>query len=136
MSCGRSWIRLAGIALAMLGILGAVSGPVTEPAPTSWLRMPTQRARKKPLVSFSHRLHKEAGIPCAKCHHVYQARRNVWRQGQPVKRCPECHSFFPKGGQPDLKSALHLQCKDCHLKLRQQGRRAGPIDCKDCHRQG
>jgi hypothetical protein len=31
---------------------------------------------------------------------------------------------------------MHLQCKGCHLKLRQQGRRAGPIDCKGCHRPG
>ncbi len=136
MSRGRPWVRLAVIALAAAGLLGAVNGPATEPDPTSLLRMPTRGAREKPLVAFSHRRHEERGIACAKCHHVYQGRRNVWRQGQPVKRCPECHGFFPKGEQPDLKSALHLQCKGCHLKLRQQGRRAGPIDCKDCHRRG
>ena len=135
MAKGRAWVRLAGLSLMALGLLGAVTGPATEPAADSVLRMPVRGAREKPLVAFSHRRHAERRIACTQCHHVYQGQRNVWRQGQPVKRCPECHGFYPKGEQPDLKNALHLQCKGCHLKLRQQGRRGGPIDCKDCHRQ-
>jgi hypothetical protein len=136
LSRGRPWVWLAGIVLAAAGLLGAASGPVTEPAPTSVLKMPVRGSREKPLVAFSHHRHEAGGIACARCHHVYRGRRNVWRQGQPVQHCVECHAFFPKGGQPDLKNALHLQCKGCHLKLRQQGRRAGPIKCKDCHREG
>ncbi len=135
MSPGRPRVLLAGIVLAAAGLLGA-AGPLTEPAPESILKMPVKAAREKPLVAFSHRRHEARGVTCVKCHHVYQGKRNVWRQGQPVKRCPECHAFFPKGEQPDLKNALHLQCKGCHLKLRRERRAAGPIDCKDCHRPG
>ena len=136
MANGRPWALLTGLGLLVLGVLGAVSGPATEPPALSILQMPVRGVREKPLVSFSHQRHEERRIACDKCHHVYQGRRNVWRQGQPVKRCPECHGFYPKGEQPDIKNALHLQCKGCHLKLRQQGRRAGPIKCRDCHRRG
>jgi len=133
---GRPWALLTGLGLLVLGVLGAVSGSATEPPAHSILQMPVRGVREKPPVFFSHRRHEERRIACDKCHHVYQGRRNVWRQGQPVKRCPECHGFYPKGEQPDIKNALHLQCKGCHLKLRQQGRRAGPIKCRDCHRRG
>lgn len=125
---------LAGLLGGILGVLGAQSGSLTEPPPTSTLSIPVRGARQKPPVTFSHRVHEERRVACACCHHEYQGRRNVWKQGQPVKKCQSCHGLSPRARRPDLKNALHRQCKGCHLKLGQQGRRAGPIECRDCHR--
>lgn len=74
MSPGRPRVWLAGLALAKLG---AASGPVTEPAPTSTLKMPILGTREKPLVALSHRRHGEQKIACVRCHHVNQGRRNL-----------------------------------------------------------
>ena len=115
-------------------MLGAQSASLTEPPPTSTLSIPVKGARQKPPVRFSHRMHEERQVACARCHHEYQGRRNVWKQGQPVQQCQSCHGPGPLARRPDLKNALHRQCKGCHLQLSQQGRRAGPIECRDCHR--
>ncbi len=130
MSTGRTRVLL--LALGTLTLLGAAADSPTEPAPTSVLKMPVRGTREKALVPFSHRNHEAKGIACARCHHVYQGGRNLWLQGQKVQRCSECHAFFPKGQQPALKNALPLQCKGCDLKLRQQSRRAGPVEGKGC----
>lgn len=129
------WAYVAGLLLGIWGVLGAQAASRYEPPETSVLSIPIRGARQKPPVWFSHRRHQERQVACVQCHHEYQGRRNVWRQGQPVKLCGECHGSHPQMSRPDLKNAFHRQCKGCHLKLRQQGRRAGPVECRDCHRQ-
>jgi hypothetical protein len=124
---------LAALALMVLAVLGAAARPAVDPPTDSVLKIPVPGARQKPPVFFSHRRHEAGGIACARCHHEYQGRRNVWRQGQPVKPCADCHGPRPQRRAPDLKNAMHLQCKGCHLKLRQQQRRAGPVHCRECH---
>ena len=124
-----------GLLLLLLAVFGAQGGSRTEPPATSRLRMPVPGPRQKPPVTFSHSRHEAGGVACHRCHHEYQGRRNIWRQGQMVKQCQACHGFSPQPRRPDLKNAFHRQCKGCHLQGRQQGRRAGPLDCGDCHRQ-
>jgi len=133
--CRRAWV--AGLLVGMLGVLGAKAGvPLTEPPAESFLRIPLRKPAEKPPVWFSHRLHEKRQVACRQCHHDYdEGRRNLWQQGQPVKKCNACHGLFPQARRPDLKNAFHRQCKGCHLKWRQQGRRAGPIECRECHRQ-
>jgi len=114
-------------------LVGAHSRLPTEPAKAGFLRIIIKRPPEKPPVWFSHQLHEERRVNCQTCHHDFQAKRNLWRRGQPVKKCQDCHALGAKGGRPDIKSAFHRQCKGCHLKLRQQGRKAGPIECRDCH---
>jgi hypothetical protein len=125
---------VAGLILGLLGVLGARVGSLTEPPATSLLRIPVKGSRRKPPVKFSHRIHKARRVACTQCHHHYQGRRNVWHEGQPVEKCQACHGLRPEARRPDLKNAHHRQCKGCHLRLRQQGQRAGPIECQDCHR--
>jgi hypothetical protein len=131
--CRVAW--LAGLVLGGLGVLGAQSGPLNEPPPESRLQIIFRKPAQKPPVWFSHRLHESRRVDCQKCHHRYEGRRNLWQRGQPVEKCSACHGLFPQGRRPDLKNAFHRQCKGCHLKLRQQGRKAGPIECVNCHRQ-
>ena len=105
MAEGCRLAAVAGLSLMALGLLGAV---------TAWPRYPPQTvswdagagARGKPPVAFSHRRHEERRLACAQCHHVYQGRRNVWRQGQPVKRLSRMPRLLPQGGdRADLKNA-------------------------------
>lgn len=134
MTRGCRLAYVAGLFLGILGLLGAHAGVLTEPPATSLLKMPLPGASRKPPVGFSHRLHETRRVACTQCHHEYEGRRNVWRQGQPVQRCQACHSLKPEVRRPDLKNAFHRQCKGCHLRLKQQGRPAGPVECRNCHR--
>jgi hypothetical protein len=124
----------AGLILGMISLLGAQTGLLTEPPALSILRIPVRGAWSKPPVKFSHRRHEARRVACAQCHHEYQGRRNVWHEGQPVQQCRACHRLRPEARRPDLKNAYHRQCKGCHLRLRQQGRQAGPVECQGCHR--
>jgi hypothetical protein len=126
----------AGLILGLLAVLGARSGLPTEPPATSVLNLASRGTKRKPPVTFSHRIHEARGVACTRCHHEYEGRRNVWREGQPVEKCGACHGLRPTARRPDLKNAYHRQCKGCHLKLRQEGRRSGPIKCQECHRAG
>jgi len=125
---------VAGLILGVMGILGAHGGSLTEAPAISLLKIPVAGSRHKPPVKFSHRVHEARRVACAQCHHDYQGRRNVWHEGQPVAKCQACHGLRPEARRLDAKNAYHRQCKGCHLRLRQQGRQAGPIECQGCHR--
>jgi hypothetical protein len=123
---------VAGLILGMLALLGAHAGLIEPPA-VSLLKI-SGSAGRKPPVQFSHKLHEARRVGCTQCHHDYQGRRNVWRQGQPVQKCQACHGLTPVAGRLDAKNAFHRQCKGCHLRLKQQGRTGGPTECRGCHR--
>jgi hypothetical protein len=128
------WAYGAGLLLGLLVTFGAQPLKLEPPA-LNRLAIFLKKPREKPPVWFSHKVHEAQRLACTQCHHEYQGRRNIWQKGQPVKRCHACHGLTPQASRPDLKNAFHRQCKGCHLKWRQQGRRAGPVDCLDCHRQ-
>ena len=125
---------VAGLILGVMSILGAHGGSLTEAPAVSLLKIPVAGSRRKPPVKFSHRVHEARRVACTQCHHDYQGRRNVWHEGQPVAKCQTCHGLRPEARRLDVKNAYHRQCKGCHLRLRQQGRQAGPIECQACHR--
>lgn len=125
---------VAGLILAVMGILGAQGGSLTQAPTDSLLKIPVGGSSRKPPVKFSHRGHEARRVACTQCHHDYQGRRNVWHEGQPVAKCQTCHGLRPEARRLDVKNAYHRQCKGCHLRLRQQGRQAGPIECQACHR--
>jgi hypothetical protein len=124
------------LALGAAALLGAQSRLPTEPPNDGFLRIILKRPPENPPVWFSHQTHEARRVVCHACHHEYQGKRNLWRQGMPVKKCQSCHGLVAQGGKVDVKNAFHRQCKGCHLELRQQRRKAGPIECQDCHRQG
>ncbi len=136
MSRSRGGVLTAVVLAGTLAVLGAQTLGPTEPPAGMWLEIILNRAREKPLVWFSHRRHEGKRLACEQCHHDYLGGRNLWHQGQPVRRCQACHGLRPQAQRLDVKNAFHRQCKGCHLKLRQQRRPAGPIQCQECHRQG
>lgn len=122
------------MALAVLWGLGAwaAAGP-TEPPEDIWLQIKKPGRLEKPAVRFSHRRHPKAAMPCEACHHDYQRGRNLWQEGQPVKKCQDCHDLITRAGRLDLKNAFHRQCKGCHLSKRKARLAAGPVNCQGCH---
>jgi len=96
---------------------------------------------KKGPVKFSHERHvKEYKVTCTECHHEYKDGKNVWKEGEPVKKCVDCHSPVIKKGQKpmDLMHAYHRNCMGCHKKLSKEGKISKQEfkklrKCKTCH---
>ena len=71
---------------------------------------------KKGPVKLSHKKHSvDYKVACTDCHHDYKDGKNVWKEGEPVKKCSECHSPLKKDGKiKKLQNAYHRNCKNCH----------------------
>jgi hypothetical protein len=91
-----------------------------------------KKLKKAPVV-FTHKKHKE--FKCIQCHHEYKDGKNVWKEGDPVKKCSECHNPLKKQGKAmKLKNAYHKNCKNCHKALAKAGKKTGPFKkCNECH---
>ena len=85
---------------------------------------------KVPLgtVTFQHKTHAiTRNIACVICHHTAKG-------GEPVKACHECHGKTPAGKTPNLQTAIHKTCGDCHKAEIAKGKKApSPVKCMDCH---
>jgi DnaJ-class molecular chaperone len=86
----------------------------------------------KPTVPFNHAKHfGQYEVKCERCHHAFQDKVNVWKEGDKVRKCAECHKSpaeNEEGGMLALMNAYHRSCRDCH----KEGRK-GPIMCEGCH---
>lgn len=87
---------------------------------------------KKGPVKFDHKKHRvDYKLACTECHHNYKDGKNVWKEGDPVKKCSECHDPLKKEDNRDkLQNAYHKECKDCHKKV---DKKAPYQKCNDCH---
>ncbi len=125
-------VLLIGLVFLVVGVLSAADkGPATI-----CIENTGYKADKKGPVNFSHKKHQEDyKIACTECHHDYQNGKNVWKEGDPVKKCKQCHNPLKKKGKvPKLNVAYHKNCKTCHKKLAKAGKKAGPYKkCSKCH---
>ena len=98
---------------------------------------------KKSLVVFNHAKHNvDYGIACTECHHAYKDGKNVWKEGDAVKKCDACHTGAKAPKEPKLSkkekikgymySAIHENCKGCHKAAKKEGK-AAPTKCGECH---
>lgn len=99
----------------------------------------------KPPVPFPHEKHfKDYGVKCDDCHHTYKDGKNVWKEGDPVTKCIECHPADRGMAKEkakelgvkkllDLKNAFHKNCQTCHKEENKQGKKA-PVQCAECHK--
>jgi hypothetical protein len=90
------------------------------------------KSDKKGPVPLSHAKHSEEyDIGCDACHHEYEDGENVWKEGDPVKKCVECHDTQKSDGDvKKLQIAFHNNCKNCHKEV---GDQAPSKKCTDCH---
>ena len=82
-------------------------------------------------VNFSHRAHHEDyKLKCTQCHHEFEEGKNVWRPGDAVGACADCHTspYFSDEGMPSLWQAYHRNCRDCHKSVPD-----APQSCEECH---
>ncbi|MDY7035341.1 MAG: cytochrome c3 family protein [Thermodesulfobacteriota bacterium] len=92
---------------------------------------------KKGPVKLSHKKHStEYKVACNECHHEYKEGKNIWKEGQPVRKCSECHNPLKKEDKViKLQNAYHKNCKNCHKALIKDGKstKAPFKKCNDCH---
>ena len=95
------------------------------------------KSNRKGPVTFSHMNHAEDyELECSECHHEYQDGKNIWKEGDTVKKCSSCHDPSKRQGNARKLSVAYLKnCKGCHKRLvREQGSTDAPYKkCYDCH---
>jgi hypothetical protein len=89
------------------------------------------KEKKKASVAFSHTKHK--AVKCTDCHHEYKDGKNVWQEGQEVKKCGACHKLEAQDKVVKLEKAFHDQCQNCHKKFKKEKKPTGPTACGKCH---
>lgn len=98
----------------------------------------------KGLVTFSHQKHStDYKVACTECHHKYENGTNVWKEGDPVKKCDECHTEptikrekkLPEDQKKlNLKLAFHNNCVGCHKAYKKEHKGSKPpTSCSKCH---
>ncbi len=91
--------------------------------------------RKQTPVVFNHVKHKEQ--KCTVCHHEFKDGKNVWEEGQEVKKCSACHKAKEEGKAVKLYAAFHgdseHSCIGCHKKVKKENKPTGPTACAKCH---
>ena len=128
-------VILAGLLFVIVGTLMAVEKqPVQE---VILIENEIYKSNRKGPVRFSHLDHSESyDVACTECHHDYQDGKNVWKEGDPVKKCFVCHNPLKNEGDvKKLKLAFHKNCKYCHKDLAKKGisKDAPYKKCNDCH---
>jgi hypothetical protein len=89
------------------------------------------KEHKKSPVVFPHVKHKDA--KCTDCHHEFKDGKNVWQEGQEVKKCAACHQLEAKDKVLGLEKAYHTKCVECHKTLKKEKKPTGPTACTKCH---
>lgn len=127
----------------MFFTVGALkAGDKTTPPDEVIIQNEGYKKDKKPPVKMSHKKHtEEYKVACTECHHEYKDKKNVWKKGEPVKKCAECHSplkTVKKEGTKiyKLNLAYHKNCKNCHKKVveKDSNKKAPFKKCSNCHK--
>jgi hypothetical protein len=129
---------LSLIVVALTGLLFITVGALTATDVPDDVSIENEgyKKDKKGSVKLSHKKHSaEYKVACTECHHDYQDGKNVWKEGDPVKKCSECHNPLKNVGKvKKLQLSYHTNCKDCHKKVAKEGKKNAPFKkCKDCH---
>lgn len=121
-------VALAGFVFLAVGVLTAADVPEDV-----LIENQGYKSDKKGPVKLSHKKHStDYGVACVDCHHDYKDGKNVWKEGDPVKKCAACHDAEKKEGNVDkLMNAFHKNCKDCHKEKKDKN--APYKKCNDCH---
>ena len=123
-------VALTGIVFLTVGALTAADVP-----DDILIQNEGYKKDKKGPVKLTHKKHStDYKVACNECHHEYKDGKNVWKEGQPVKKCSECHNPTKKQGDVmKLQNAYHKNCKDCHKAATKEGKKAPYKKCNDCH---
>ena len=127
-------VVLGGLMFLSVGALTA-AGP-TPPAELSIENEGYAKDKKGP-VHLSHEKHATTyEVACTECHHEFEDGKNVWKEGDDVKNCIDCHDpVAKKDNVMKLQNAYHRNCKNCHKALiAEDPEKNAPFKkCNDCH---
>jgi len=125
------------ILVALTGLLFITVGALTATDVPDDVKIENEgyKKDKKGPVKLTHEKHSaEYKVACTECHHDYQDGKNVWKEGEPVKKCSACHNPLKKVGKVGkLQLSYHKNCKDCHKAVAKEGKKAPFKKCKECH---
>jgi hypothetical protein len=127
-------VALTGLLFLAVGVLTAAEAP--KPPDKILINNKGFKRILKGPVLFQHKKHSvDYKLACTECHHNYENGKNVWKEGDPVKPCRDCHNPLKKVGKiPKLQNAYHKDCKNCHRDLAKAGKKTGPFKkCNECH---
>jgi hypothetical protein len=138
----RSLLLTLGILI--VGTMFIVSGVMASDVPdTLTMESKCYKTRKKLHQPFTHKKHAaDYKIACTDCHHEFKDGKNVWKEGQAVKKCDACHTDpeKPKGKEVTREQqiashywAIHENCVGCHKELKTAQKPTGPTSCTQCH---
>jgi hypothetical protein len=141
----RKWLSLIMVAMFVCTAAWAVSAADKQQAPDTITIQATlwPQVTKGP-VTLSHKKHaEEYKAPCTECHHDIKDGKNVWKEGDAVKKCQECHTeptvqmekkLPPDQQKLNLKLAFHNNCQECHKKYKKDHADSkAPVTCSGCH---
>ncbi len=133
-------VVLTGLLFLTVGVLTAADVDVPKEV---LIQGKDYKKDKKGPVKFTHEKHnKDFKIACTECHHEYKKegdkKKNIWKEGDPVKKCGACHDPDSKKAKAKkvlkLQNAYHKNCKNCHKALKKEGKKTGPFKkCNKCH---
>jgi len=137
-------ITLCGIVAALLVFVAAFAVVAADAPDTITIKAALWATPTKAPVEFTHKKHaQDYKIACTDCHHKFEGGKNVWKEGDPVQKCEECHTEPTIQGEkklpPDqqklnLKIAFHDNCVGCHQKLKKdKPDTTAPVTCTGCH---
>lgn len=125
---------LIGLVMGIAFLVAVTLAFAATKAPDNDIVIHTKEVFKEPKkapVTFSHQKHKD--VKCADCHHDYKDGKNVWQEGQEVKKCGACHLLQAQGKTLKLEKAYHDNCQGCHKKMKKEKKKTGPTSCSKCH---
>jgi hypothetical protein len=134
--------RIWGLGIAVFTgcvlLAGASFTVAQSPEPPDEVKIENEgyKADRMGPVPFSHKKHvEEYQVKCDACHHQYSDGENVWKLGDPVKKCVECHNPLKEEVEGlDLKKAFHDNCRNCHKEAVAKGNTNAPDrKCMACH---
>ncbi len=139
----KAWF-VPSVCVAVALFVGALVAVAADAPDVITMNSTLWPSHTKGNVQFTHKKHAEDyKIACADCHHKYEGGKNVWKQGDPVQKCQECHNeptiegekkLPPEQQKLNLKLAMHGNCQECHKKLKAQNPQSNaPTTCVQCH---
>jgi Class III cytochrome C family len=124
------------ISVFLVSTAGLIAAEEQEMPEEIYIDNKVYKTDRKGPVWFSHSEHADGYVEaCDGCHHEYKDGKNIWEEGQPVKKCSACHDpSKSEGSVKKLNIAFHKNCKGCHRKLAKEGGTESPYkQCTDCH---
>ena len=145
----KRWFLL--IMLVLIGVAFLTNGALTDAKDSP--KKPQQEVKDKITIDskgykkdrygpleFHHQKHQDEyinaegnSIACQECHHIYENGKNVWKPGDIVQKCVDCHDPLksdPKNKKnKKLQLAFHNNCKNCHKAVIKAGLKKEKDQC-------